>query len=698
MELRKPSSLDKIAEKTFGSSSSARRAASRRRRAQELLNGLVTKGYVKAVVRGESIFYTFTGKARTMFPATAQKTQKEVILGRKYRLENLRGRGTYGEVWKATDKSLKRPVAVKLLHGGIKDFEQLKAEGVAQGGLTHKNIVVVHDLGSDEKNGWLITEFVDGPSLQEYLADMVEKGEWCPFQKSIRIIERCLEALEFAHEKNRVHGDIKPGNILLPKTGEIKLGDFGVAKILSGSEKKEYAAGYERRLGSSSYAAPEVLKDQPRDFQSDLFSVGILAYVLLTGQHPFMHNSGLIPVAELIKSETYTPKKLSELVEDVPEKYEQIVMRLLEKDKDKRYKTAREVLDEWREKVEMVECPKCNVENTISNKYCGQCGENLRAIREFGSGPERDLKTSFSFFLGGETQRAIDIIKGSLERHGDFAKGWSHLGYMLNSQRQYEEAELACTKSIESDPEYSRGYQTRGFARSNLGIFDEAVEDFTKAYEKETDERRKSMIIYQRGYAKRLAGKLEGALKDAILAISLDETNAKAHKLKESLELSLAPNMSLNVFPSSVYLGVDDVFKVDITISNVPSPGVFSYKLVLHFDPDCLNATDAEIPSGHFLTPTSGVPPGIFIVQPGVINNTAGTVSFAATLLAPEEGKTGSGVLGTVVLMGMASGKSRLSLRNVVLADPNAQSVLQEKFDINDGNVVVEPTRSKLSR
>lgn len=324
----------------------------------------------------------------------------------------------------------------------------------------------------------------------------------------------------------------------MPKTGEIKLGDFGVAKILSSAlgEKKEYPLGYERRLGSSSYAAPEVFNGQPRDFQSDLFSVGILAYILLTGQHPFMHKSGLVPIPELIRSATYLPPKPSELRGDIPERYDKIVMRLLEKDRNKRYLKAREVLDEWREKTETVQCPKCNTENPISNRFCGQCGADLRAISEVKSKSEKDLSTSFALFTAGRPQEAIGVMRDSLDENPNFAEGWAHLGYILNHERRYEEAEEACTRSINIDSEPSRPYQTRGFAKSNLGKFPEAVEDFTTALEKETDERRQSMILYQRGYAEKLSGDFEEAFKDAIRALELDQTNAKARRLKESLE------------------------------------------------------------------------------------------------------------------------------------------------------------------
>lgn len=162
--------------------------------------------------------------------------------------------------------------------------------------------------------------------------------------------------------------------------------------------------------------------------------------------------------------------------------------------------------------------------------------------------------------------------------------------------------------------------------------------------------------------------------------------------------MALAQNASLNVEPSSATIDIDDELTVNITVSDWldPVPGLFSYQLVLQFDADYLEATSAEIPDGHFLTPTSGVPPGIFIVQPGIINNTLGTVSFAVTLLAPEEGKTGSGVIGTVTFRGTAEGIASLTLEGVVLADPDAKAISEETYDVNDGELTVIPEFSAV--
>lgn len=309
---------------------------------------------------------------------------KGVILGDRYELEELIGKGSYGQVWKAKDTSLERDIAIKLLHAGKKDFTQLRKEGTALSALSHENIVNVYDLGSDDKDGWSVTEFIDGESLQEHLSKFTLNNQWITLERAVVIIEKCLKALVYAHEKKRVHGDIKPSNILISNTGEIKLGDFGVAKILDQkrSDTTGYPSGYERMLGSSTYSAPEVLKGEPRDFQSDLFSVGILAYVLLSGKHPFMDNSGILSVPDLIISDTYVAPKLRELSDKIPESYEKIIHQLLEKNKKRRYETAQQVLSDWKTVKIHVKCPRCNTENSVSNNYCGKCGYKLELGQE----------------------------------------------------------------------------------------------------------------------------------------------------------------------------------------------------------------------------------------------------------------------------------------------------------------------------
>jgi len=169
--------------------------------------------------------------------------------------------------------------------------------------------------------------------------------------------------------------------------------------------------------------------------------------------------------------------------------------------------------------------------------------------------------------------------------------------------------------------------------------------------------------------------------------------------LNVSVRTVFAQKASLDVEPATAIIDIDDELTVNITINDLPDPpALFSYELVLHFDKNYLEAISAEAePEGHFLTPTSGVPPGIFVVYPGNIDNELGTVEFAVTLLAPEEGRSGSGVLCSVTFRGKAEGLALLTLEDVILADPLAQAIPEEDYDINDSEITVIPEFSAMA-
>lgn len=152
--------------------------------------------------------------------------------------------------------------------------------------------------------------------------------------------------------------------------------------------------------------------------------------------------------------------------------------------------------------------------------------------------------------------------------------------------------------------------------------------------------------------------------------------------------LGYAQNASVNVVPASATIGINGVLVVNVTVSGIQTPSLFSYQLELHFDPAILEGVSAEIPVGHFMTPVS--PPKIFIVDSGTINNEAGSISFAVTLLAPEAGKTGSGILCTATLRGKAEGNSSLSLENIILVDEDAENFPEGGFVLNNGTVTVQ--------
>jgi len=308
------------------------------------------------------------------------------------------GEGTYGKVWLATHEELERLVALKFLKGGEEAIRKLQKEAWVQGIMNHPNIVSVY--GSDAKLGMLVTEYVDNSLEKKYLG----KKEIIPLATSLTIIRDCLSALDHAHDLTVVHGDVKPANILLDKNDNAKMSDFGVSR-LSGMPPEEIQ-------GSAKWAAPEVLNAWNQhhvwapDAQSDLFSIGVVAYLLLTGSHPFSDPTETYPTTELILREDFVPAPPERPGEPIPNEYVEVVMRLIEKNRKKRYLTAHDAL------IDLGETPASiiyatptfyglpeKVKNTI-----GKVVEGYRSLN-FKNALFADLVTSKIVNFGAEAER-----------------------------------------------------------------------------------------------------------------------------------------------------------------------------------------------------------------------------------------------------------------------------------------------------
>jgi len=280
----------------------------------------------------ESIPSSFIGKRRLLV---------------RFEIDKNLGKGAWKETWKAYDLNLgKKAVAIKILHSkhSKEGLEDLRVEAKIGGPLKHKNIVEVLDI--NEVDGFLVEEFIEGKDLESLIKEHARKGTWFSRSESINILRQLLEAIHYAHTyepKGRIHGDIKPANIMIQNGKTVKLTDFGAGKILS-EEIEQESTQQKSRLGSLNYWAPEIFKGRHRNQRTDLFSIGILAYLLLTQKHPFLHPSGFIPIPESIQSETFQPIQLIRCDSDIPEKLDRLVMKLLQKDTRRRYRSAKQVL------------------------------------------------------------------------------------------------------------------------------------------------------------------------------------------------------------------------------------------------------------------------------------------------------------------------------------------------------------------
>lgn len=254
---------------------------------------------------------------------------EQIILDKRYELLEHIGSGGMAEVYKAKDLILERLVAVKILnsqYAGDTEFVQRfhrEARGAAR--LSHPNIVGVYDVGEDDGRHYIVMELVEGQTLKNMIA---EKGK-LDVEEALHIAKKIAAALEMAHKNNLVHCDIKPHNILVTANGAVKVADFGIARAVSSST----LTYNDTVVGSVHYFSPEQAKGTAITPKSDVYSLGVVLYEMLTGQLPF---DGSTPVGIALKHLQEDALSLRSIDESIPGKIDMIVMRAMDKNRDNR--------------------------------------------------------------------------------------------------------------------------------------------------------------------------------------------------------------------------------------------------------------------------------------------------------------------------------------------------------------------------
>lgn len=259
----------------------------------------------------------------------------------RYQIVAELGRGSMGVVYQGYDPVIGRTVAIKtmLTEGlGAQEFQEYKArfqrEAQAAGALTHPNIVTVYDFGEDSGVLYLAMEFLEGKSLDK----IVEAQNILPIETIIPMYEQVCGALDHAHSHKIVHRDIKPANIMILESGLVKVTDFGIAKMMSLGMTQ---AG--QILGTPNYMSPEQVKGRQVDGRSDIFSLGVILYELVTGEKPF-GGQNITTVIYKIINENPTPPR--ELDATIPLGLNYVVSKALAKNPDERYQTCRELAED----------------------------------------------------------------------------------------------------------------------------------------------------------------------------------------------------------------------------------------------------------------------------------------------------------------------------------------------------------------
>ena len=257
----------------------------------------------------------------------------------RYEIEEIVGVGGMSVVYKAHDEIDDRTVAVKILKEELLQNEEFrrrfKNESKAIAVMDHPNIVKVYDVGFGDRVQYIVEEYIDGITLKEY----IERQGVLPWKDALYFATQILRALQHAHDKGIVHRDIKPQNIMLLQDGTIKVTDFGIARFA----RSEQRTVTDKAIGSVHYISPEQAKGEATDAKSDLYSVGVLLYEMLTGKLPFDADSAVSVAIMQLQNE---PIKPSTLNPEIPEGLEEITLRAMQKNPAERYSSAAEMLSD----------------------------------------------------------------------------------------------------------------------------------------------------------------------------------------------------------------------------------------------------------------------------------------------------------------------------------------------------------------
>ena len=283
---------------------------------------------------------------------------KGVILGGRYELLEKIGEGGMSEVYKAKCNKLNRFVAVKILKKQFANNEDIslkfKREATAIANLSDANIVNVLDVGTQDEMDYIVMEYISGKTLKE----LINYSGKLNYTTAIKIALQIAKALDCAHRNNIIHRDIKPQNILVTESGEVKVTDFGIAK----STDSQTITNTTSIIGSAHYLSPEQAKGTYIDFRSDIYSFGIVLYEMVTGRLPFEGDSPVTVALKHLQEEPVPPKNINS---SIPDSLNKLILKAIQKEPIKRYQNAKEIIQDL-QKIQ--ENPDVVIADSIGNK------------------------------------------------------------------------------------------------------------------------------------------------------------------------------------------------------------------------------------------------------------------------------------------------------------------------------------------
>jgi serine/threonine protein kinase len=277
-------------------------------------------------------------QTKTIEAPKEELTTGSTFAGRYQIVEEL-GRGGMGNVYKAQDTEIKEKIALKLIKPEIssdkKTIERFQNELKLARKISHRNVCRMHDLGKSEGNYFITMEYVDGENLKGMIRMMGQLSSG----KAISIAKQVCEGLSEAHRIGVVHRDLKPSNIMIDKDGNAKIMDFGIARSLTGKG----ITGVGVMIGTPEYMSPEQVESKEIDQRSDIYSLGVILYEMVTGQVPF---EGDTPYSIGVKHKSEAPRNPKEINPQISDDLNRMILKCLEKEKDKRYQSAGELRSE----------------------------------------------------------------------------------------------------------------------------------------------------------------------------------------------------------------------------------------------------------------------------------------------------------------------------------------------------------------
>ena len=319
----------------------------------------------------------------------------------KYEIRRQLGRGAMGIVYEGYDPFIQRTVALKTIRKELLDQERaqemlarFQREAQAGGRLSHPNIVAIYDYGEDQDTAYIAMEFIEGKELKELFSENAR----FTLPNVVDVMAQLLSALNYSHQHGVVHRDIKPANIIVMADGQVKIADFGIARLESSNLTQTGSI-----LGTPNYMSPEQFMGQSVDGRSDLFSAGVILYQLLTGEKPFIGESTTTIMYQVLNN---TPNAPSVLNVQIPAAFDGIIRKALAKRPPDRFQTGQEFIDAIKSAAEGKPFYS-DVETTIS--IIKPASADAKAA-EPGMKFDFPTGTNAKLWIGGATIGAIGVI------------------------------------------------------------------------------------------------------------------------------------------------------------------------------------------------------------------------------------------------------------------------------------------------